>query len=94
MEVTSINYFATKFSVFTRMEKSVKGKPSVMWFLCKQGKSGKVILREMREVYGDNAHPNPLSTCGFDVMKMAGVWLLTKYTRAVHIPRETRGIYT
>ena len=25
-----------------------------MWFLWKQGKSGKETLREMREVYGDN----------------------------------------
>ena len=36
------------------MEKWVKGKRSVMWFLWKQGKSGKEILREMREVYGDD----------------------------------------
>ena len=32
----------------------MKGKRSVMWFLWKQGKSGKEILREMREVYGDD----------------------------------------
>ena len=40
-----------KISVFTNIENLVEGKRDIMWFLWKQGKSAKGILREMREVY-------------------------------------------